>query len=535
MVIRNPYNFIVKHFKLINLLLLLPMLYLALKTGDIASFFRDYVSAGYSTPETNFTETYITTLTTVATLITLIAHVIVFVVLATKKKNSIYHLVGSIYYIIVLICLFFFTASMKSIEAYSMDATFANFVRDTASLVSIPGYVLLAWGAITALGFNLKTFRFDGHHELKVSDDDEDDDIEIKVGSDENALKRSGVHLFREMKYYVLENKFVFSCIAVVLLFIVGYTWYSEYQIYNKSYTINQSFSLENFSLSIKESYITNVDYRGALVSDEKYYLAVKIGIHNEGPETTIDRSNFRIYIGDQVIYPSYDKSSRFIDIGRQYQGEIIHTNESDDFVFVYELTDKQLKSNYEMRILSGLTQKNEELLTKYKKINIRPSNILKTKELGETKLNKNVDFSETTLGKTTFTLKKISVVQNYEFKYDSCDSKNNCKEVRDLIIPSGGNVLVIIEDDLVLDQNSPYYKNSERDFYGDFVTLDYKYVLGQFGASEIKKNKTKLTNVTPKLLKNQSIYEAPGTLLYATDIEMKIQIRNQILIIEAK
>lgn len=534
MVIRNPYGFIVKHYKLINLLLLIPILYLVFVMGDLAGFFRDYVGAGYSTKETNITESYITILTYVSTAIVLLSNILIYAIIATKKKTSIYHLVGSIYYIIVLIVLFFLAGALQSIADHAMDATFANFVRDTATISSLPGYVMLIWGFVDAIGFNIKTFRIDNHVELKVSEDEEDD-IEIKVGSDNNTIKRNSVHFVRELKYYVLENKFVFTCIFIVLALIVGYTTYSNYQLYNKTYTINQNFTLDNFSISVKDSYITNVDYRGSLINSGKYYLAIKIGIHNQtARDTAIERSNFRIYIGDEIIYPSYDKSSRFIDIGKMYLGEVIAAGSSDDYVFVYELTKDQVKSSYEMRILNGLTQKKEKLLTKYKKISIKPQNILKTQEIGEAKTKQQLDLSNTTLGETTFKLNKLKIVQSYEYRYKSCAPNGSCKEVKELIVPTGGNVLVIIEDDLKYDKESSYYKNGSRDFYTDFVTLEYKYTLTSI-TTQSKKGKTKLINVTPKIMTDQSIYEAPATLLYATDIDMKVQVRNQYLTIDAK
>ena len=44
MILRKPYGFLIKHYKIINFILLIPMFYIALKFGDIASFFRDYIS-----------------------------------------------------------------------------------------------------------------------------------------------------------------------------------------------------------------------------------------------------------------------------------------------------------------------------------------------------------------------------------------------------------------------------------------------------------------------------------------------------------
>ena len=88
MIIRNPYGFIVKHYKLINLLLLLPMIYVVLQFSDIANFFKDYINAGYSTPESNFTGNYITGLTTFATIFLLFSNIILYAILLSKKKTS---------------------------------------------------------------------------------------------------------------------------------------------------------------------------------------------------------------------------------------------------------------------------------------------------------------------------------------------------------------------------------------------------------------------------------------------------------------
>jgi len=53
MVLKKPYAFIIKHFRAIHLLLLIPIFYLIIKTRAIFYFFNSYVSYGYSI---NFSE-----------------------------------------------------------------------------------------------------------------------------------------------------------------------------------------------------------------------------------------------------------------------------------------------------------------------------------------------------------------------------------------------------------------------------------------------------------------------------------------------
>ena len=53
MVLKKPYAFIIKHFRAIHLLLLIPIFYLIIKTRAIVYFFNSYVTYGYNL---NFSE-----------------------------------------------------------------------------------------------------------------------------------------------------------------------------------------------------------------------------------------------------------------------------------------------------------------------------------------------------------------------------------------------------------------------------------------------------------------------------------------------
>ena len=59
MVLRKPYAFLIRHFKLIHLLLCIPLIYLVIRTGAIANFLSSYVAANYYTNVTNIPGTYI--------------------------------------------------------------------------------------------------------------------------------------------------------------------------------------------------------------------------------------------------------------------------------------------------------------------------------------------------------------------------------------------------------------------------------------------------------------------------------------------
>lgn len=527
MIIRNPYSIVVKHYKLINFLLIVPMIYLIFKFGDIAGFFKDYIAAGYTTPETEIVDSYITGLTFIAIIFMLISNILLYIIFVSKKKNSLVYFINVIYYIVLLVATLLFSSSMASIEKNSLDATFANFVRDCSIICYLPLYLQVFFNITKAVGFNFKTLQFDNNSDLKISEEDEED-IEIKIGSDNNTVKKSLVHTIRELKYYVLENKFVFTCIGIFFLLIIGFNLYKNYQVYNKTYIINQAFNLDNFTLSVKESYITDTDYRGIIITKDKYYLAIRIGLINNGEDTKISDSHFRIYDGKDIIYPSYDKSARFIDIGEAYQGELIREKEEHEYVFVYELTKDQIKNTYQMRILNNLSEKNGKIIKSYRKITVKPRNITKTQGLGVLNYNDEVKLKDTTLGKTNFKIKSLQIATSYSYTYEQCASKDNCTNIIDTIVPSTGNILFIVKDEINLDESVPYYKYKYKDFYIDFSSLIYEFDVKSGRDAGTKVRTTNLKNITPKVLKDTKVYEVPNTMLNANKINLEIRIRNK-------
>jgi len=333
-----------------------------------------FVRNGYSTIETNFADTYVTSLTFGVLVFMLIFNGFFYIMFVSKKKNGLFYAISAIVYIALIILALLFHGSMSGIK--NIDATFANFVRDMANISVLPQYALIISTIVKASGFNIKTLRFEKRAALSVDEDDEE--IEIKIGSDKNTTKRNVVHLIRELKYYILENKLVFSILggAAGIAIIIGL--YINFRVNNRVYTFNQEVSSDTFDIALKDSYITDVDYRGNVIAEGKYYLVIKLGLYNKFGDTTIDKSVFRIEFDKTSMFPTYDRSSRFVDIGKPYEGQMVKYQQQDDYVFVYELKPNEVKGTYKLKILNKSTVTNEGLKTSYKVINVKPKNITK-------------------------------------------------------------------------------------------------------------------------------------------------------------
>ena len=81
MIIKRPYAFIARFYKIINLLLLIPTVYLLFQMTEIATFFNEYVLADYSTTQKHLTDIYIPALTLIAPIVTVVLHTFIWVIL----------------------------------------------------------------------------------------------------------------------------------------------------------------------------------------------------------------------------------------------------------------------------------------------------------------------------------------------------------------------------------------------------------------------------------------------------------------------
>ncbi len=534
MIIKRPYAFIARFYKIINLLLLIPTVYLLFQMTEIATFFNEYVLADYSTTQKHLTDIYIPALTLIAPIVTVVLHTFIWVILKLKKKENNYHIISAIYHLILFIALVLFYTSMINIEMSNLESTFARFLQDSSELLVLPIYALLLVGAINVVGLNIKTLRFDKHQELRVTEEDEEE-IEVKVYNDNYDAKRRMVHTLRELKYYVAENKLIIGIIIVAIIFMIGFKAFLNYQVYNQSLNANQSFTFDSFELSVKDSYITKVDFRGRVITDKKYYLAVIIGMHNRGLETKIDKSVFKIAVGDRTIVPSYEKSNRFVDIGTAYQGQTILADHADDYVFIYELKEDELNKNYEMRILNNLRLEESELVASYTKINLEPKYLTEIKTHPDNKIGEKINLKATTLKNTNYTLKDIRIVSHYNYSYEVCETPKKCNTYQDTVVPTGGKLLMIVEDNIEYDKSSPYYEYQEKNFYQDFITLEYTFDIMSGKDSGPTTKIGNVVEITPKALKNVKVYEIPSNVMNAYKLNVLLTVRNQVYIIKVK
>ena len=79
MIIRKPFKFLIEHFKIINVVLMLLVSFVIFKFFNIMQFFGNFVTNSYTTSEVDLAAHYIGILLPIALIVIILINIIIFI------------------------------------------------------------------------------------------------------------------------------------------------------------------------------------------------------------------------------------------------------------------------------------------------------------------------------------------------------------------------------------------------------------------------------------------------------------------------
>lgn len=527
MILKKPYAFLIKYFRIIHLLLLIPIAYLVSKTFRIVSFFRSYVANNYTTNIINIAAEHINFFMYIAVLFIIGTVLAIYYLMRQKKKSTKLYFFILIYYISLFVLIGVTYSILSSMEHNLITAQTARAYRDVSVVLCLPQYFFLIYTFMRGIGFDIKKFDFANDlKDMEITDID-NEEFEFNINIESYKAKRTFRRFLRETKYYILENTFIFSCILAVFIIFIGTVLYLNYGVYNKTYHMSDKMTHNYFNIQITDSIITNLGLDGNIITEGKYYLVLQLLIENRSNKNyELDYNNFRLVLNGENIYPTLDRGEFFIDYGIPYNKESIKKQTKDYYVLVYEINEENLTNEYTIKILESIDYKVGEIAAKYKNIKLNPRKINTIQE-EVLSLDKIANLRNTTIGYTTFKLNMYSFRSSYTYNYNYCYNENRCTTLNDKITTdiSGTiekTVLLVLNTDFNLDKNSIYANNIKNDarFFDHFLSLRYE-----------KNGKVKivsLKNRTTEQLKDALVFETRQEVKEADKIDLLLTVRNQ-------
>lgn len=525
MILKKPYAFLIKYFRIIHLALALPIIYLIIKTGRIVSFFKDYINSNYYTAISNIAGTYINYFMYFAVILILTISIFVYFLMRKKEKSTKFYFFVIIFYVILFIVIGITHSILSGMEIETMEATTARAYRDISYLFYLPQFFFAAFTIFRGVGFDLKKFNFElDIKELEITDIDSEE-FELIIGIEDYKIKRNIRRFIRELKYYVKENRFIFTILCSITVIILGTILYLNIGVYNKTYKQKEALSHNSLNIRVTGSMLTNRDFGGRIFKDNKYYLVLQLKIENKGKESkTLDYNNFFITLDNRRAYPVLDRASYFLDYGEalRQDTELVPGN-TNTYVLAYELSDKEINDKYNLRILESINYKVGEIAPEYKKVSLKPYKAIDIELIERLNLGKIATFEESNIGYSSIQIKNVSIKDSYSYNYNYCYSENNCRELTENIATNSSlNKLIILEGNSIIDNTTLYYKSARTDrlIPNHFFSIQYE----DYSGIHI----VPIENKTPSTYKNGYILQVSSEIDLATKADLLITIRNK-------
>ena len=534
MILKKPYAFLIKNFRKIHILLTILTGFIVYKTHTIAVFFRDYIANNYSVTVTdNLVSTTISPLLYISIVSTILILITVYLLLKIKKKPTKIYFFTILYYIILLVFIIIAAVLIGSLSNGLWAAASARTYRDLANIIYYPSYFFCLLMFIRSLGFDVKKFNFKSDlKELEITDKDSEE-IELNLNFQTYKAERKIRRFIRELKYYYLENKKVIYIISVIIILLLGYIIYKNTEKIKYTYKENATFSLNGLTYNIENSMITNLDLKGNIIEEDKYYVVIRLNVKNTtSDEKRIEYNNFKLYYGTEYNYPALNMGNSFLDYGDPYMNDVIYAKETKTYIMAYEIDKKYKNKNFKVTLYQGPSLKSKEFLAKTITIKLKPTLYENTEVVRNANLNEFISLSGTLLKNSTFKVNNPIFTNRYEYNYQSC-YQGTCRTYTDVVVSDVSYqnklALIVLDYELSLDSEAASHTNINgiRTFASSFLEVEYEV--------DGTKYKVNANYANPTKLKDKLVLEVDGTVINAEHVNLLVTIRNRSYSIKLK
>lgn len=334
MILKKPYAFLIKHFRLIHIILSTLLIYIAFSFNKVHKYIKELIS-GISNKYDAIN--YVNKGLFIFIFLVILISIGVYYLMKYKKKPKTIYIITTIGYLLMGVLLAFVNGYLSSLSMEVINAKTIRFYRDTLSFTMLYQYIIIIIMIIRGLGFDIKKFNFTKDiQELNIEDIDSEE-VEVNVNIDTKNIIRDINRRKRELGYWIKEN-LLFSIILIsVILIGASYLLYKNVLLKNRLYPMKEPFGTNNI-YQIDNSYIST--------KDGNNYIIVKFNVYSKIGRNTLNLDKFSLKIGKETYYINQKKCYLYTDIGPCYQKQYINSNTST-YILVFEVNNININKTY--------------------------------------------------------------------------------------------------------------------------------------------------------------------------------------------
>lgn len=533
MILRKPYAFLIKHFRLLHLILVAPMIYLLVRTNVLMEFINEYTASPSLIIGGEYQNTLFSIPMFILNFFIILVAIVLIAVMYNKKKPFVYYIFTVFVYLALFILYNYTYSVVGQMQTSIVDSRLTRGVGDILLIAYLIQLLNVIQTAIRATGFDIKKFNFrEDLEELNISSEDSEEfEFEMKINTTKIAsdLKKN----FRFFKYAYIENKLIIDCIGLAITVALTYFIYLNIAANNKYYAQDSYFTAGRYNLKVDDVYVTDKDYLGNKIDGDSAYVIVRVDISNKfRDDEKLNTGLFQLAIGDDVYYHDNEARVYFTDIGTVYNNFDVPMEETE-YLFVYKIPYEQRSDKMYFRYLNNANAKGQ-LKARYLKVKLDVEDLTQIKNAINKNYGEQLVFDNSLLLKSSLNITSIDVADSFNAKYDFCADANTCYESLEIIRPAINTnydkALVRIKGNVNIDKDvSIKGISSLYGFLSKYATIDY-VVDGNYYSKRIT------SRVEPTKFNSSAQYiEVNSDILRADGASLKITVRNNIYVYKIK
>ena len=466
MVLRKPYAFLIKYFKLFHIIMFICFGYLVFVLQKIYLFFSSYVKTSNFTYFEDMTSKYIPVLVFFILILLIGFGIGILLLMRKKDKPVLFYKLLITYCVVLLIAFIYFFTFFKSLENTVYPPLRVVINRDISLFLYIVNYFFVAFSFIRGFGFDIKKFSFDKDKKELNLEESDSEEYELNI----NLEKEDVVNYFnkqkREFKYYLEENSLVLTILGIVLVVGLGIFLYLNIFVYNKVYKEKDDVSIGGVTYVVNSSYITNIDKYGKTLSSNEYVI-INLNIINDEVPGYLDKQAFRINTETEYIYPFTSTCDLFDDLGECYKNQQLKANDNHNYIMVFKIKNDVEKLYFEVLKENGSEYKYSKVLLSPQKYGVEKTNY----NIGESfKINNN-----------EYKINSYEILEKTSYEYEECINET-CNNYTRTVSPSLGDNVLALEFDSIENLTDDFLnrtlglKYDTKTYFGDELKLIDKY-----------------------------------------------------------
>ena len=334
MVLKRPYAFLIKHFRLIHIIITAIFLYVATMSMDIYKYLNGVVD---NTLNRYNVMLYMRYSIFFFIFIALLLCIVVFLLLKYKSKPRRIYIVTFIGYAIITAFFIVLFNYMHTFTDSIVDQKTIRLYRDILLLLQFFEFYIILFMLIRGMGFDIRKFNFKTDlQELNATSEDSGE-VEIDTRIDTTNAKRLIRKQGRELGYYYKEYKNIILAIAIVITILLIYKGYNYFDAKLKIYHENDIIG-DVFKVNIKDSYY--------YTEGNDNYVIIDFDINKAGTPKLFNSGVMNLTIARKKYTPDKNICNKFSSLGPCYKRQYIK-QDVENYILAYKVDRLNVSKTY--------------------------------------------------------------------------------------------------------------------------------------------------------------------------------------------